>query len=153
MVVKLWHRVISSRLLSLHGYVAFNLPRLVTALGAALLMGLVGFHVYLLSTAPDLPRYFVVYVAALTLGCVAAAAGMSFSVTSWYLGSAVCTIFLGIYLVSRFVGLPGLVTLTGRWDVAPGTFAMACAAGFLAVHTTVLSGINVAYPQQRNWHD
>lgn len=25
--------------------------------------------------------------------------------------------------------------------------------GVIAVHTTVLSGINVAYPQRQNWHD
>ena len=28
---------------------------------------------------------------------------------------------------------------------------MALAAAFIAVHTTVLSGINVAYPQHRGW--
>jgi hypothetical protein len=30
---------------------------------------------------------------------------------------------------------------------------MVCAAAFIAVHTTVLSGINVAYPRSRQWYD
>lgn len=159
MVAELWHRTLSSPVLTLNGYVAFNIPRTVTALGAALLIGIVAFHVYLLTTEPDLPMYFTVYFAVLTFGCVAAGGAIWFGRNpavpqrGWYLGSAVCTVFLAIYLISRFAGLPGLVALTGRWDVAPGTFAMACAAGFLAVHTTVLSGINVAYPQRRDWHD
>lgn len=67
--------------------------------------------------------------------------------------SMVCSAFLGVYLITRWVSLPGLVTVTARWDFAPGTLAMALAAAFIAVHTTVLSGINVAYPQRRQWHD
>jgi hypothetical protein len=51
------------------------------------------------------------------------------------------------------MSLPGLVALTGRWDVAPGSWAGACALGFIAVHMSVLLGINVAYPQRQNWHD
>ena len=71
----------------------------------------------------------------------------------WYFGSLVSLAFLVIYPVSRPVSLPGLEALTGRWDFAPGTFAMTFAAGFIAVHTTVLSGINVAYPHRRQWYD
>ena len=57
------------------------------------------------------------------------------------------------YLASRAVTLPGLVALTGRWDFAPGTFAGALALGFVAVHMSVLLGINVAYPQRQQWSD
>jgi hypothetical protein len=159
MLVGLWHRILSSPVLTLNGYVAFNIPRTVTALGAVLLLGVIAFHVYLLGTEPELPAYFFGYVGVLTLGCAAAAGAIWFGRNpavpqrGWYLGSAVCTVFIGIYLASRFAVLPGLVALTGRWDVAPGTFAMACAGGFIVVHTTVLSGINVAYPQRRDWHD
>jgi hypothetical protein len=65
----------------------------------------------------------------------------------------VSVIFLGLYLASRPMSLPGLVALTGRWDVAPGSWAGACALGFVAVHMSVLLGINVAYAQRQNWHD
>lgn len=160
--VAIWRGVLSSPPLTLNGWVAFDLPRVVTALGASLLTGLVAVHAYVLVTQPDLPGYFAVYAAVLTAGCLAAAGAMVSGSTrlkligpqlGWYLGSLVCTAFLVIYLASRFVGLPGLGALTDRWDVAPGTLAMALAAGFVAVHTTVLSGINVAYPQRQHWHD
>jgi hypothetical protein len=157
--LKAWRKVLSSPLLTLNGYVAFDLPRTVTGLGASLLMGLVAVHAYMVASRPGLPLYFFVYVALLTAACLGTAAAMVFAVkplvpqAGWFAGSLVCTAFLVIYLVSRFVSLPGLVALTGRWDLAPGTFAMAFAGGFIAVHTTVLSGINVAYPQRRNWRD
>jgi ABC-type proline/glycine betaine transport system permease subunit len=61
--------------------------------------------------------------------------------------------FIGIYLASRAVSLPGLVAVTGRWDFAPGTFALAFAAAFVGVHLSVLLGINVAYPQRQGWLD
>lgn len=156
---KIWHRIWSLPAFTLNGYVAFNVPRAVTALGVSLLMGIVALHVCPLVTQPGLPVYFVGYFAALALGCLAAAAAMTLGRSAaatqrgWYLGSVVCAAFLGLYLVSRFVGLSALVALTDRWDVAPGSLAMALAGGFITVHSTVLSGINVAYPQRQGWHD
>jgi hypothetical protein len=41
--------------------------------------------------------------------------------------------------------------VTGRWDVAPGMLAGAFAIGFLAVHLSVLLGINAAYPHHQQW--
>ena len=157
--LKAWHKVLSSPLITLNGYVAFDLPRTVTGLGSSLLMGLVAVHAYTLATRPGLPLYFLVYVALLAAACLAAATGMAFAIkpivpqAGWYAGSLVSMAFLLIYVVSRFVSLPSLVALTGRWDLAPGTLAMGLAGGFIAVHTTVLSGINVAYPQRQNWRD
>jgi hypothetical protein len=46
-----------------------------------------------------------------------------------------------------------MVAVTGRWDFAPGSLAGACALGFVAVHMSVLLGINVAYPQRQPWFD
>lgn len=146
-------------MLTLNGWVAFNLPRTVTALGGALLTGLVAVHVYVLIKEPDVPGYFVAYVLALALACLTAASATVVGIRAavpqagWYLGSLVCLAFLSVYLITRWVSLPGLATVTGRWDFAPGTLGMACAAGFIAVHTTVLSGINVAYPRRRQWYD
>lgn len=159
-----WHRVLQLPVFTLNGYIAFNLPRTVTALGASLLIGVLTTHCYLLIglvAQPSLrmPAYFVVYVAVLTLGCLTAATAIALgrrpatTERGWRLGSAVCMAFLAVYLTTRFAALSGLVTLTGRWDLAPGSFAMACAAGFVAVHITVRSGINVAYPRRREWHD
>lgn len=157
--IALWQRLLSSPVLTLNGWVAFNLPRTVTALGGALLTGLVAVHLYVLITEPDLPGYFAAYVVVLAAGCLTAASatvvGIKPSVpqAGWYLGSMTCSAFLAVYLVTRWVSLPGLATVTGRWDFAPGTLGMACAAGFIALHTTVLSGINVAYPRRQQWYD
>jgi len=152
-------RLLSSRVLTLNGWVAFNLPRTVTALGGALLTGLVLVHIYVLATEPGLPRYFAAYVLGLSAACALAAGAMVFALkpivpqAGWYFGSLVCSAFLCAYLVTRWVQLPGLIGVTARWDFAPGTLGIAFAGAFLAVHTTVLSGINVAYPQRQQWYD
>ncbi|ETB30871.1 oxidoreductase [Mycobacterium avium subsp. hominissuis 10-4249] len=152
-------RLLSSRVLTLNGWVAFNLPRTVTALGGALLTGLVLVHIYVLTTEPGLPRYFAAYVLGLSAACALAAGAMVFALkpivpqAGWYFGSLVCSAFLCAYLVTRWVQLPGLIAVTARWDFAPGTLGIAFAGAFLAVHTTVLSGINVAYPQRQQWYD
>jgi hypothetical protein len=147
------------RMMRLGGYVAFNVPRTVTALGGLLLLGIVVTHLYVLTTESALPVYFVVYAAVLIAGCLAAAAAMLLALNprvpqlGWLLGDLVSVVFLGLYLASRAASLPGLVALTGRWDVAPGSLAGAFALGFMAVHMSVLLGINVAYPQRQNWRD
>lgn len=152
-------RLLSSPVLTLNGWVAFNLPRTVTALGGTLLTGLVAVHVYVLITKADLPGYFYAYVLVLAAACLAAASATVVGIkptvppVGWYLGSLACSAFLVVYLVTRWVSLPGLATVTGRWDFAPGTLGIACAAAFVAVHTTVLSGINVAYPRRHQWYD
>ncbi|MDP7737670.1 oxidoreductase [Mycobacterium paragordonae] len=157
--INAWRKILSSRVLTLDGWVAFDLPRSVTVLGEALLLGLAGVHVYILMTASALPGPFVLYALALAVGCLIAAVTMVTTIGSvvpqrgWYLGSLICLGFLGVYLCSRIIRLSGLESLTGRWDVAPGTLAMALAAGFIALHTTVLSGINVAYPNRQGWQD
>ncbi|WP_102416992.1 oxidoreductase [Mycobacterium sp. 4858] len=154
-----WRSVMSAPVFTLNGWVAFNLPRTVTALGVSLLAGLVAVHAYVVMTEPAVPGYFVVYAAVLAICCLAAGAAMTFALkprvpeAGWYFGSVVCLAFLAVYLASRWGTLPGLEALTGRWDVAPGTFAFAFAAGFIAVHATVLSGVNVAYPQRQQWYD
>ncbi|ETZ43111.1 hypothetical protein MAHJHV61_02030 [Mycobacterium avium subsp. hominissuis] len=72
-------RLLSSRVLTLNGWVAFNLPRTVTALGGALLTGLVLVHIYVLTTEPGLPRYFAAYVLGLSAACALAAGAMVFA--------------------------------------------------------------------------
>ena len=64
-VIERWKRSQLYEWLRLKGYVAFNLPRTVTMLGAALLTGIAAAHVYVLSSQPSLPVYFVVYAAIL----------------------------------------------------------------------------------------
>lgn len=145
--------------LRLKGYVAFNVPRTVTALGAGLLAGMAGVHVYVLATRPALPATFAVYTGLIVAWCLLAAASLGFAVNpripqwGWFVGDGVSIVYLIVYLATRPAPLPGLVAVTGRWDFAPGTLAGALALAFLAVHMSVLLGINVAYPQRQQWTD
>lgn len=155
-------RLKSSRLydwLRLKGYVAFDLPRTVTALGALLLLGVAAAHAYIATTQSGLPMYFEVYCLSLIIGCLVIAGGVWSGFNrflpqlSWFLGDLLALSFLGLYLVTRMTSLPRLVALTGRWDFAPGTFTMAFAGAFVALHMSVLLRINVAYPNRQGWQD
>lgn len=139
--------------------IAFNLPRTVTLAADLALLGLAATHGYLMTTATGVPGYFRAYCVAVIVGCVVAAAITWIDVDDivprlgWLAGSVICTAFGIGYLISRWVSLPGLPALTGRWDLAPGSLALACAAGFLGLHLTVLIGVNVAFGQRRAWWD
>lgn len=153
-----WRRFWSSPPLTLNGWVAFNLPTTVSAAGAALLLVIAGVHGYLWWSTPDPPAAFVGYLVLLCVACVFAAALMfapraEITGPAWCLGSVACLAFLVVYLSTRADVVAGLTGLTGRWDVAPGSALMGCAALFLLLHATVLSGVNVAHPQWQNWHD
>jgi hypothetical protein len=143
----------------LKGYVAFNLPRAVTALGAGLLSGIAAVHVYVLATRPALSAIFAVYTGLVVASCLLTAVALGFAVNpripqwGWFVGDGVSVAYLAVYLATRPVPLPGLVAVTGRWDFAPGTLAGALALGFVAVHVSVLLGINVAYPRRQQWSD
>jgi hypothetical protein len=146
-------------LLRLKGYVAFNLPRTVSLIGAGLLIGIAAAHLYVLTSQPALPIYFVIYVVILDACCLLTAASLWLGRNprvpqlGWFFGDLISIVFLGLYLASRPAPLPGLIAITGRWDFAPGTLAGAFALGFIAVHISVLLGINVAYPQRQQWTD
>jgi hypothetical protein len=143
----------------LKGYVAFNLPRAVTGLGAGLLLGIAAVHIYVLASRPGLPAIFAVYTGLVVAWCLLAAAAMGFAINpripqwGWFVGDGLSLVYLVVYLATRPAPLPGLVAVTGRWDFAPGTLAGALALGFVAVHLSVLLEINVAYPQRQQWSD
>lgn len=160
LLVEMWHRSRLYRMLSLGGYVAFDLPRVVTGMGASLLIGVAATHGYLLLTGHGtLPWYAIGYAVAVIAGCLLIAAGMGVGFkpfvahVSWFAGSMLSSLVLVVDVGTRFAGVPGMAATTGRWDVAPATFMLAFAGGFVAVHATVLLGINVAYPRRRHWAD
>jgi len=154
-----WHRSRLFRVLSLGGYVAFDLPRAVTGLGALLLVGIAATHAYMWASQDGLPRYFQVYAAVVIAGCLLFAGSMGFGRNShvaqagWYFGSVLSVVILGLAVGTRVASLPGMTAMTGRWDFAPATFALAFAGAFIGLHASVLLGINVAYPQRQHWED
>lgn len=147
------------RTLSLGGYVAFNLPRTVTAAGIALLLGTAATHLYVVLGQPDRPAYFVGYVAAVVTACGLIAVLLGFARNpgavqlSWLLGSASSVVIAGMVAGTRIVRLTTLPAVTGRWDVAAATLTLGLAGAFIALHATVLLGINVAYPRRQHWTD
>ena len=106
-VIERWKRSQLYEWLRLKGYVAFNLPRTVSMLGAALLIGIAAAHVYVLTSQPALPMYFVVYAAILEACCLLAAASLWLGRNprvpqlGWFFGDLVSVVFLGVYLASR----------------------------------------------------
>ena len=154
-----WHRSRLFRALSLGGYVAFDLPKAVTALGALLLIGIAATHIYVWTSQDTLPRYFQVYAAVVVALCLMFAGSLGFgrnprvAQAGWYLGSLLAAAIVAVDVGTRVVGLPALVAVTGRWDFAPATFALALAGAFIGLHGSVLLGINVAYPRRQHWED
>lgn len=145
-------------MLSLGGYVAFDLPRAVT-LGVSLLVGISATHIYVWTSQGALPPYFQVYAAVVVALCLMFAGSMGFgrnprvAQAGWYFGSLLAVTVLAVDVGTRVVSLPGLVAVTGRWDFAPATFALAFAGAFIGLHGSVLLGINVANPRRQAWED
>jgi hypothetical protein len=141
-----WHRSRLFRVLSLGGYVAVNLPRVVTGSGAVLLVGVAVAHVYSLvtqATQGTLPWFFVVYAALVIAGCLLVAGALAVgrnpvvAQAAWHSGSLIAVVVIGVDAVTRVTATTGF----------------AFAGAFLAVHGPVLLGINVAYPRRQRWED
>lgn len=143
--------------ISLYRHVSFNLPRATTSVGVGLLLGIATIRLYVLATVtvpPYLAAYFVLVAVFALLAVPAMAAGRPvLAQVGWALGGVVALASLLMYIASRAWGLPGLPQLTGRWDNPLGTFSMILAAGYLALHASVVAGMNVAYPRHQPWHD
>lgn len=158
-MVETRHRGRLYRVLSLGGYVAFDLPRAVTGLGALLLAGVAAMHIYVWTSQDALPPYFQVYAAVVIALCLMFAGSLGYgrnprvAQAGWYFGSLLALAVLAVDVGTRMASLPGLVAVTGRWDFAPATLTLACAGAFIALHGSVLLGINVAYPRRQHWED
>lgn len=143
------------KLVSFYRYIYLNGPG-VTRWAGVFLVLLVG--VIHLIEAPE-HFQFAGYLGALFLlvfaGSVLAALGIFRGARSWgwTLGAVLSGVALVAYLISRTFGLPGLAEGAGAWDEPLGSLAMILEASFLAGYFTVISGLNVAYPDRRDWHD
>lgn len=148
------------KLVSFYRYFAFNGPRVTTASGIVVLLGIAAPRLYWLAggfPVPVYPSYFTAYLALLIFCALLAAAGMvagrrpGLAKVGWALGSLTSAASVAMYAVSRARGLPGLPRLVGWWDYPLGTFAMALATLFLGLHFSVMTGLSIAYPDRRDW--
>ncbi|NEB14269.1 oxidoreductase [Streptomyces coelicoflavus] len=150
---------------SFYRYFAFDLPVVTTLSALGLLLGFTAVQLWTLFTHRGVPGYFTAYLALLAAASVCAVAGIVLGWATrdarlrrggrlaWVLGSAVSLASVAVHLFSRTAGLGGLGELRGRWDYVPGTLTMALAGLFVALHFSVLTGLNVAAPDRRHWHD
>ncbi|WP_164419915.1 oxidoreductase [Streptomyces salinarius] len=150
---------------SFYRYFAFDLPVLTTLSALGLLLGFGAVQLWILVTHREVPGYFTAYLALLAAASVCAAAGVGLGWAmrgarlrrggrlAWTLGSLASLASIAVYLFSRTAGLAGLGELRGRWDYVPGTLSMALAGLFVALHFSVRTGLNVAAPDRRHWHD
>lgn len=145
------------KLVTSYRYFAFNIPRVVTSVGVLLLAGLAGALLYLWLGDFEFPAYLAVYFALSAGGCLVASillwATPALITLGWVLGDVMSTVFVVGYVVSRLAGLPGAPELKAWWDFPAGTFGMLFAGLFVATHFSILTKVNIAYPQQRNWHE
>jgi hypothetical protein len=148
------------KLISFYRYFYFNGPKATTASGMLLVLGVGAIHLYLLVSNQALgrrfasPVYLDAYYGLLFASAVAAAVGMVVARRlGWALGSLVSAAAIMMYVASRVWGLPALHMLEGWWNYPLGTFMMALGAMYLGLHFSVITGVNIAHPDRRDWHD
>ncbi len=142
------------KLASFYRYICLNGPGVTRWSGIGLLLCIGAIHAYELpghyETAPYLGISFAVLVAGVLLSALGVLCGGGWG---WTLGSAISAAALAGYLVSRTLGLPGYPEGIGDWDTPLGTVAMILETLYLGLHFSVGTGMNVAAPGTREWHD
>ena len=144
-----------SKLISFYRYIYFNHPRLVTFTGISLIL-MIGFtHMYVFpehfKTAPYLGLSFGVLFVLSLISAVNILRGSRG--WGWTLGAVISGIALVSYILSRLFGFPGFEEAQNSWANPPGTVAMAFEAAFIFLYISLITGMNVAWPEEREWHD
>jgi hypothetical protein len=134
---------------------ALNLPRLTTAAGVGLILAVGLSHLWKAPEHFEAARYVGALFVANFVGSLVSAVGIlrGTKTWGWSLGALVSGGALVAYLWSRAVGLPGFAEAVGDWDEPLGSFIMVLEGLFLAGYFTVMTGIAVAAPERRHWHD
>ncbi len=142
-------------LVSLYRYVYLNQPRLTRLAGVALILAVGAIHAI---EAPDhfraaayLGVLFMVNAAAALVAAVGILRGAKG--WGWTLGAAISGLSALAYLFSRLFGLPGLGEAAGGWDEPLGSLALIVEGLYLAGWFSVVTGLAVAAPDRRHWHD
>lgn len=140
-------------LVSLYRYIYFNGPRMtqLSGIGLLLLLGLI--HLYELPEHFEAARYLGVAFGLLFAGALLSVYGVLLGRRwGWTLGAGISgAAFVG-YIVSRVFGLPGFEEAVGRWEPL-GTVTLGLEALYVGLWFSIITGMNVAAPDRRNWHD
>ena len=143
------------KLVSFYRYVYLNQPRLTRLAGIALILAIGAIHAI---EAPEHFRaaaYLGVLFAINVAATLVAAAGILRGAKGWgwTLGAAISGLSALAYVASRLFGLPGLGETAGGWDEPLGSLALIVEGFFLAGWFSVVTGLAVAAPDRRTWHD
>lgn len=144
-----------SALVSFYRYIYLNQPKLTTLTGMVLILGVGAVHAVGSPTHFQTAAYLGVLFIANAVGTLVAAVGVLRGAKSWgwTLGAVISGLSALAYLVSRLFGLPGLGEAAGGWDEPLGSLALILEGLFLAGWFSVMTGLAVAFPDKRDWHD
>lgn len=131
------------------------MPQVTRLVGIALILAVGAVHAY------ETPEHFEAagYLGALFIANAAGSFVAAFGILlgakgwGWTLGAGISALSALAYLWSRFFGLPGFEEGVGSWDVVLGSVAGILEILFLSVYVSVMTGMNVAAPDGREWHD
>lgn len=143
------------KLISFYRYIYLDGPGVTRWMGVALILLVGAIHLIEAPEYFEITLYLGVLFAVNVVASVVAAVGIYRGARNcgWLLGAIISGLTLIAYLVSRTFGLPGLAESVGAWDEPLGTVSMIVEALFIVAYFTVVTGVNVAYPERRDWYD
>jgi hypothetical protein len=143
------------RLVSFYRYIYLNQPRLTRLASMALILSIGAIHMIEAPAHFEAAGYLGVLFALNFAGTLVAAIGIFRGAKGWgwTLGALISILSLLAYLASRLLGLPGFSEAAGEWDEPLGTLAMILEGLYLAGWLSVITGLAVAAPDMRDWHD
>ena len=143
------------KLVSFYRYIYINQPRLTRLAGIGLVLAAGVVHLVEVPSHYGISPYLGVLLAANFAVTLVAALGIWRGTKGWgwTLGAVISALSLLAYLVSRLFGLPSAPQLAGEWTSALGSLAMIFETMFLAGWFSVLTGLAVAAPDERDWYD
>lgn len=144
-----------AKMISFYRYIYFDHPRAVTFLGVSVILTIGLIHAYALPEHFERAPYLGISFAFLfVLSFVSAFNILRGShATGWLPGAVISGVALVFYLLSRLFGLPGFEEAQNAWATPAGTVAMGLEALFIFLYVSLITGMNVAWPEKRNWRD
>ncbi len=142
-------------LVAFHRYIYLNQPKLITLAGVILILGVGAVHVVEALEHFRIAVYLGMLFIVNAVGTLVAAVGILRGAKSWgwALGAVISGLSALTYLFSRLFGLPGFPEAAGAWGEPWGSLALIVEGLFLMGSFSVVTGLAVAVPDKRDWHD
>ena len=134
---------------------ALNLPQITRLAGILLIFAVGLIHLYNAPEHFEAATYLGVAFVINFVGSLAAAVGIFFGAKNWgwLLGAWIAGGAFIAYLVAHATGLAGFEEAVGTWANPWGSFSLIVEGLYLVGYLSVATGLAVAAPDRRNWHD